>query len=54
LLYAIKPGGDKKIYDFVVEIVNETDKDEQFLHPVMLSDEVIFHVSGHVHRYNVR
>jgi predicted ATP-dependent Lon-type protease len=37
-----------------VIIFNETDKDEQFLHCVISSDEVTFHVSGHVHWHNVR
>jgi hypothetical protein len=36
-----------------VVIPNEIDKDAQFLHHVMLSDETTFPVSGHVHRHNV-
>jgi hypothetical protein len=37
-----------------VDILNEIDKDEQFLHRVMFGDEATFHVSGRVHRHNVR
>jgi AraC-like DNA-binding protein len=45
---------NRKRYDFAVDILNEIDKEEQFLHRVMFSDEATFHVSGHVHRHNVR
>jgi hypothetical protein len=54
LLYAIRPGDNRKRYDFAVEILNEIDKGEQFLHRVNFSDETTFHVSSHVHRHNVR
>jgi hypothetical protein len=37
-----------------VDILNEIDKDEQFLHGVMYRDEATFRVSGHVHRHNVK
>jgi hypothetical protein len=54
LLHAIRPGDNRKRYDFAVDILNKIYKDEQFLHRVMFSDEVTFHVSGHAHRHNVR
>jgi hypothetical protein len=54
LLLAIRPGDNRKRYDFVVDILNEIDKDEQFLHRVMFSDEATFRVSGHVQRHNIR
>jgi hypothetical protein len=54
LLHAVRPRDNRKRYDFAVDILNELDKDEQFLHPVMFSDEATFHVSGHVHRHKVR
>jgi hypothetical protein len=38
----------------LVDILNEIDKDEQFLYRVMFSDEATFHVSGHVHRNNIK
>jgi hypothetical protein len=37
-----------------VDILNNIDKDVQFLYRVMFSDEAILHVSGHVHQHNVR
>jgi hypothetical protein len=37
-----------------MEMLNEIDKDAQFSHRVMFSDEATFRVSGHVHRHNVR
>jgi hypothetical protein len=46
LLQAIRPGDNGKKYDFAVVIINEIDKDEQFLYHVMFSDEATFHVSG--------
>jgi hypothetical protein len=54
LLHVIRPGNNRKRYDFAVDILNEIDKDVQFLHRVMFSDEATFHASGHVHRHNVR
>jgi hypothetical protein len=54
LLYVIRPGDNRKRYDFAVDILNEIDKGEQFLHRVILSDEATFHVSGDVHQHNVR
>jgi hypothetical protein len=54
LLHAFRPGDNRKRYDFSVDILNQTDKDEQFLHRVMFSDEATFRVSGHVHQNNVR
>jgi hypothetical protein len=54
LLYTIRPGGNLKRYDFAVDIVNEINEKEQFLHRVMFRDEATFHVTGHVHRQNVR
>jgi transposase len=53
LLHAIRSGDNRKRCDFAVDILYEIDKDEQFLHRVMFSDEPL-HVSGHVHRHNVR
>jgi hypothetical protein len=37
-----------------VDILNEIDKEERFLHRVMFSDEATFHISGQAHRHNVR
>jgi hypothetical protein len=54
LLHAIRPGDNRKRYDFALDILNEIDNYEQFLYRVMFSDEVTFHISGHVHRHNVR
>jgi hypothetical protein len=39
LLHTIRPGDNLKRYNFAVDIPNETDKDEQFLHRVMFSNE---------------
>jgi hypothetical protein len=44
LLHAVRPGNNRKRYDFAVDILNEIDKDEQFLHHVMFRDEATFHV----------
>jgi hypothetical protein len=54
LLHAIRPGDNRKRYDFAVDILNDIDTDEEFLHRVMSSDEATFHVSGQVHRNTVR
>jgi hypothetical protein len=54
LLHVIRPGDNRKRYDFAMDSLNEIDRDEQFLHHVMFSDEATFHVLGHVHRHNVR
>jgi hypothetical protein len=37
-----------------LDILNEIDNDEQFLHRVIFSDETTFPISGHFHRHNVR
>jgi hypothetical protein len=42
LLYAIRPGDNRKRYNFAVDILNKIDKEEQFLHRVMFSDEATF------------
>jgi hypothetical protein len=54
LLHAIRPGDNRRRYDFALDILNEIDNNEQFLHCVMFSDEAACHVLGHVHRHNVR
>jgi hypothetical protein len=54
LLHAVRPGDNHKRYDFAEDILNEIDKDEQFLRRIMFSDEATLHVSGHVYRNNVR
>jgi hypothetical protein len=54
LLHAIRPGNNRRRYDFSFDILNEIDNDEQFLQHVMFSDVANFHVSGHLHRHNVR
>jgi hypothetical protein len=35
-------------------MLNEIDNDELFLERIVLSDEATFHISGHVHRHNIR
>jgi hypothetical protein len=42
LLHIIRPGNSRKCYDVAMDIINKTDKDEQFLHRAMFSDEVTF------------
>jgi hypothetical protein len=54
LLHAIRPGDNRKRYDFAVDILNKIDKGEQFLHPVMFSNEATFRVLGRAHRHNLR
>jgi hypothetical protein len=53
LLHAILSGDNRERNYFAVDILNETDKDEQFLHQTF-SGEATFHVSGHVPRHSVR
>jgi hypothetical protein len=42
------------VFTRAVDILDETDKDEQFLYCVIFSDEATFHVSAHVRRDSVR
>jgi hypothetical protein len=41
LLHAIRPGDNRKRYDFALDILNEIDN-EQFLYRVMFCDEATF------------
>jgi hypothetical protein len=54
LLHAIQPGDTHKRQDFTANMLNEIDNDKLFLQRIAFSDEATFHISGHVHRHNIR
>ena len=54
LLHEILPTDYSKRFNFGVEMLHQIDTDPLFLNKIVLSDEATFHVSGRVHKHNVR
>ena len=54
LLHEIKPGDYDMRFNFGVEVLDRIDSDPNFLNKIVVSDEATFHVSGRVHKHNVR
>jgi len=54
LLQAFEPNDKPKRREFAEEMLGRISEDEAFLKRVCFSDEATFHVSGKLHRHNVR
>jgi hypothetical protein len=54
LLHAIRLGDIRKRRDFAADMLSAIDNDELFLERIVFSDEATFHISGHIHRHNIR
>jgi hypothetical protein len=50
----LKPGDGMAREYFAEEMLGRIDLDVDFLKTIMFTDEATFHVSGKVHRHNVR
>lgn len=50
LLYALKPAFNYwKSYGLVIDILNESELDFNFLSIILFNDESTFHIFGHIH-----
>jgi hypothetical protein len=54
VLHKIYPRDKIKPFEFATDILDRLDHDREFLDRFVFSDEATFHVSGRVHRHNVR
>ena len=54
VMQALKPEDYEKRQQFAQTILTRMDRDRQYLDKICFSDEATFHISGRVHRHNVR
>ena len=54
MMHALKEADYQKHQQFALTFLRRIEENPEYLNTIFFSDEAIFHISGRVHRHNVR